>query len=222
MPVVTYGETIMQDSLVRGHALRYPATRESVTRRPAVVHPLWLRINRCVNAVALLVMVTSGWRIYNASPILPFRFPKEITLGGWLGGAIQWHFAAMWLLALNGAVYLLLNFATGRFRRNFPLLRARGLRATPGGRPAHDDARDNPPQQAAYAGAIAALVVVMLSGVALWKSVQFPLLCDLMGGFDNARVVHFCAMAVVVAFVALHLAMAALAPRAMPAVLHGR
>ncbi|MGN6390053.1 MAG: cytochrome b/b6 domain-containing protein [Burkholderiaceae bacterium] len=193
----------------------------------AVIHPLWLRINHWINAIAVLVMVTSGWRIYNASPIFPFRFPKEITLGGWLGGAIQWHFAAMWLLAINGAVYLLMNLATGRFRRKFLPLHPRGvlqdLRAALAGHLAHDDlAHYNMVQKAAYTGVIAALIVVLLSGLAVWKSVQFPLLRDLMGGFDNARVVHFCAMAVIVAFVAVHLAMVALVPRTLLAMLRGR
>ena len=51
-------------------------------------------------------MVLSGWRIYNASPLFDFKFPAAWTLGGWLAGALQWHFAAMWLLAVNGLVYV--------------------------------------------------------------------------------------------------------------------
>lgn len=73
---------------------------------PASSHPRWLRLTHWLNALAVLVMVTSGWRIYNASPLYDFSFPKGITLGGWLGGALQWHFAAMWFLAINGLVYL--------------------------------------------------------------------------------------------------------------------
>ena len=65
-------------------------------------HPVWLRLTHWLNAIAALVMVFSGWRIYNASPIFTFRFPDSITMGGWLGGALQWHFAAMWLLVING------------------------------------------------------------------------------------------------------------------------
>src|SRR5207342_2726501 len=86
------------------------------------IHPLWVRITHWINAIAMLVMIGSGWQIYNASPLFDFVFPRSITLGGWLGGALQWHFAAMWVLAVNGLVYLMLGIATGRFRRKlFPI-----------------------------------------------------------------------------------------------------
>ena len=87
--------------------------------KPGVVHPTWLRIAHWINALAVLVLVTSGWRIYNALPFFDFRIPNEITLGGWLAGAVQWHFAAMWVLALNGLIYLAINGATGRAWRKF-------------------------------------------------------------------------------------------------------
>src|SRR5262245_17337305 len=83
----------------------------------AVIHPRWVRVTHWINAAAVLVMITSGWEIYNASPLFGFTFPKSITLGGWLAGALLWHFAAMWVLAINGLIYLALGFATGRFRR---------------------------------------------------------------------------------------------------------
>ena len=82
-----------------------------------MIHPVWVRITHWINAIAMLVMIGSGWEIYNASPLFGFPFPGSITLGGWLAGALLWHFAAMWLLAINGLVYLALGFATGRFRR---------------------------------------------------------------------------------------------------------
>jgi thiosulfate reductase cytochrome b subunit len=75
----------------------------------------------------VLIMVMSGWRIYNASPIFDFTFPNGITLGGWLGGALQWHFAGMWLFVLNGLAYLLLNLITGRFGRRMLPVSARGI-----------------------------------------------------------------------------------------------
>ncbi len=71
---------------------------------PAVIHPVWVRITHWINALATVVMIGSGWEIYNASPLFAFAFPKSITLGGWLAGALQWHFAAMWGLAVNGLV----------------------------------------------------------------------------------------------------------------------
>ena len=145
------------------------------------IHPLWLRATHWLNALAVLVMVTSGWRVYNASPLFDFRFPREFTLGGWLGGALQWHFAGMWLLAINGLVYLALNVASGRFaHKYFPLTFSdlrRDLSAALRGRLAHADPRTyNGVQRAAYLFVIADLMLLVLSGLVLWKSVQFPLL----------------------------------------------
>src|SRR5213080_4570472 len=88
-----------------------------------LIHPLWVRLTHWVNAVAMVVMIGSGWEIYNASPLFPFAFPPAITLGGWLAGALLWHFAAMWLLAVNGLIYLVLGIATGRFRRKLVPIR---------------------------------------------------------------------------------------------------
>ena len=191
------------------------------------IHPGWLRATHWLNALAVLIMVTSGWRIYDASPLFDFEFPKAITLGGWLGGAIMWHFAAMWLLAANGLVYLLFNAGTGRLVRKFFPLSPRAIAADLGaalrGRLAHADPREyNAVQRAAYLFVIADAVLLVLSGLVLWKSVQFPLLRELLGGYETARRVHFFAMAALVAFVMLHLAMAALVPRTLLAMIRGR
>lgn len=193
----------------------------------APIHPAWLRAAHWLNALAVLVMVASGWRIYNAAPIWPFRFPSELTLGGWLGGAIQWHFAGMWLLGVNGALYLALNLGSGRFARKFLPLRPAMVwadaKAALRGRLAHDDPRHyNGLQRTAYLVAVLDLVVLVASGLVLWKSVQFPLLREAMGGYEGARRVHFVAMAVLLAFVAGHLAMVALVPRTLLAMLRGR
>ncbi len=191
------------------------------------IHAAWLRAAHWINALAVLVLVTSGWRIYNAAPLFDFRFPRDVTLGGWLGGALQWHFAAMWLLAGNGLVYLALNLASGRLRRQFFPLTPRALwadfTAALRGRLSHADPRHyNAVQRAAYLGVIADLVLLVLSGLVLWKSVQFPLLREAMGGYEGARIVHFGAMSFLVAFVALHLVMVALVPRTLLAMLRGR
>jgi thiosulfate reductase cytochrome b subunit len=192
-----------------------------------VVQPAWVRVTHWLNVAAVLVLVTSGWRIYNASPIFAFKFPKEITLGGWLGGALLWHFAAMWLLAANGLVYLALNAASGRLRARFwplsPGQIGRDLLAALSGRLGHDDLRQyNAVQKVAYLAAIALLVLVVLSGLAVWKSVQLPLLRAAMGGFDSARVVHFLAMAGLVAFTLVHVGMVALVPRTLRLMVLGR
>lgn len=182
------------------------------------IHPLPVRITHWINVVAIVTMVLSGWRIYNASPFFPFRFPVELTIGGWLAGALQWHFAAMWLLVANGAVYLLYGLFSGHFHRKLwpikPAALIADLRAALGGHLAHDDlAVYNTAQRAAYLTLILAIVVLVLSGLAIWKPVQLQLLAGLMGGYEGARRVHFFAMALTVLIVVVHVAMVALVPK---------
>jgi thiosulfate reductase cytochrome b subunit len=192
------------------------------------IHPLWIRVTHWLNALAAIVMMLSGWRIYDASPVFKgFEIPTMLTLGGWLGGALQWHFAAMWLLVFNGLFYVLANLATGRvFRKFFPLSPGavvRDLVAALTGKLSHADLREyNAVQKLAYLGVICDLIVLVLSGLAIWKSVQFPILRTLMGGYDNARIVHFVAMSLMAAFIVVHLVMVALVPRSLVAMLRGR
>jgi len=193
----------------------------------ATIHPVWMRTSHWVNALAVVLMVTSGWRIYNAAPFFEFRFTDEITMGGWLGGALQWHFAGMWLLVLNGLVYLALNVSSGRLARKFfPLSLAvvwHDLRDALRGRLSHADPRHyNGLQRVAYLFAMADLALLVLSGLALWKSVQIPLLRESFGGYEGARRVHFFAMVALLAFVAGHLVMVALVPRTLLVMIRGR
>ena len=193
----------------------------------ATIHPAWLRITHWLNAVAVVVLATSGWRIYNAAPFFPFELPRALTLGGWLGGALQWHFAAMWLLVANGLLYLLINIVSGRLRRQFFPLSPRALLAdfvaALKGKLAHADPRHyNMVQRAAYLFVMLDCIVLVLSGLVLWKSVQFPILRELMGGYESARRVHFIAMSLLVGFVGVHLVMVALVPRTLLAMLRGR
>jgi thiosulfate reductase cytochrome b subunit len=193
----------------------------------APIHPLWVRVTHWINAFAMLIMILSGWRIYNASPLFPFEFPEAITLGGWLAGALQWHFAAMWLLVANGVVYVVLGIATGRFRRKFLPVRPRevmaDLRAALSGRLSHEDLSVyNSVQRLLYLGVLLAGVVVVLSGLAIWKPVQFQELTALFGGYEPARHVHFFAMAAIVAFLAVHIVMALLVPKSLRAMIVGR
>lgn len=190
------------------------------------VHPLAVRITHWINVVAMLIMVTSGWRIYNASPIFPFRIPGDITLGGWLGGALQWHFAAMWLLAVNGLVYLAYGIVSGHFRRKFwpisPAAVIADVLAALRGKLSHEDLSIyNAAQRAAYATLILAIVVLVLSGLAIWKPVQLQSLAALMGGYEGARIVHFVAMALAVFIVIVHVAMVALVPRTLHSMITG-
>ena len=193
----------------------------------SVIHPHYVRITHWINAVAVLLMVTSGWEIYNASPLFGFTFPAGITLGGWLAGALLWHFAAMWLLVLNGLVYLVIGFATGRLRRKLLPIHARevvrDLRAALTGQLSHDDlAAYNAVQKLLYAGVLVAGVVIVASGLALWKPVQLRELAAVFGGYEGARLVHFFAMAGIVVFLIVHVAMAVLVPRSLRAMIKGR
>lgn len=191
------------------------------------IHPGWLRTTHWINALAVLLLVTSGWRIYNASPFFSFTIPANLTLGGWLGGALQWHFFAMWLLLINGIAYLLINFFSGRLRRQFfpvsPKAFVQDMAAALKGKLAHVDPRKyNTVQRVAYLFVMLDIVLIVLSGLVLWKSVQFPILRELMGGYEAARRVHFIAMAALVGFVVVHLAMVALVPRTLLTMIRGR
>ncbi len=198
-----------------------------MNNRAAIVHPAWLRLTHWINACAVVLLVLSGWRIYNASPIFAFTFPVQITLGGWLGGALLWHFFAMWVLIGNGVAYLALNIFTGRIKRKFfPLhfkdILADTLAALKGKLSHADLSVYNAPQKLAYLFIVLDVVLLVVSGLVIWKSVQFPLLRELMGGFDMARVVHFVAMAALLGVLAVHLVMVALLPRTLLLMLRGR
>jgi thiosulfate reductase cytochrome b subunit len=200
--------------------------KEGALERP-LVHPLYVRATHWINAVAIAVMVGSGWQIYNASPLFGFTFPASITLGGWLAGALLWHFAAMWLMIANGLVYVAVGLATGRLRRKLLPIRPgdvlRDLRAALTGRLSHDDlAVYNAVQKLLYAGVLLAGAVIVASGFALWKPVQLQGLAALFGGYEGARLVHFFAMVAIVVFLIIHVAMALLVPRSLRAMIKGR
>jgi thiosulfate reductase cytochrome b subunit len=192
-----------------------------------LIHPRWVRITHWINVVAMVVMIGSGWEIYNASPLFSFRFPRDITLGGWLAGALLWHFAAMWLLAVNGLVYLALGIATGRFRKKLVPIRPGDViadaKAALTGRLSHDDlAVYNAVQKLLYFGVILAGIVIVMSGLSIWKPVQLQELTALFGGYDAARYVHFLAMAAIVGFLVVHVIMALIVPRSLRAMVTGR
>jgi thiosulfate reductase cytochrome b subunit len=204
-----------------------PAGEAVAVLASGTIHPVWLRITHWINAVAVVVMIGSGWEIYNASPLFPFNFPKTITIGGWLAGALLWHFAAMWLFVVNGLVYVTLGILTGRFRRKLlPIHPGQvivDLRAALRGRLSHDDVSVyNAVQKLLYLGVILAGVVVVLSGLAIWKPVQLQELTALFGGYDFARYVHFAAMAAIVGFLLIHVIMAFVVPKSLRAMIIGR
>jgi thiosulfate reductase cytochrome b subunit len=191
------------------------------------IHPLWVRVTHWINALAMLVMIGSGWQIYNASPLFAFNFPLQITLGGWLAGALLWHFAAMWVLAINGLVYIVLGLFTGRFRRRLLPIRpsevVADVKAALIFNLSHQDlAVYNAVQKLLYLGVILAGIVIVLSGLSIWKPVQLQWLTAVFGGYDFARYVHFFAMALIVGFLTVHVALAVIVPRSLRAMVAGR
>src|SRR5581483_242689 len=180
-----------------------------------------------INAIAMLVMIGSGWQIYDASPLFPFEFPTSIALGGWLAGALQWHFAAMWVLFVNGIVYVTLGLVTGRFRRKLlpihPAEVVADVKAALTGHLAHDDISVyNAVQKLLYIGVILCGMLIVLTGLSIWKPVQFQELTALFGGYDFARYVHFFAMAAIVGFLVVHVLLALLVPKTLRAMVVGR
>jgi thiosulfate reductase cytochrome b subunit len=192
-----------------------------------VIHPVWVRVTHWINAIAILVMIGSGWQIYNASPLFNFVFPRSITLGGWLAGALLWHFAAMWVLVINGIVYVTLGLVTSRFRRKLLPITPRqvfaDIKAALTFKLAHDDlSHYNAVQKLLYSGVILCGILIVLSGIAIWKPVQFQELTMLFGGYDFARYVHFFAMAAIVGFLLVHVLLALLVPKSLRAMVAGK
>ena len=209
------------------------ATHSAGLQNPAnmrgeLIHPRWVRVTHWINALAMFVMIGSGWQIYDASPLFAFlNFPPALALGGWLAGALLWHFAAMWLLVINGIVYVTLGLATGRFHRKLLPIWPRAVLddflAALRGRLSHEDlAVYNSVQRLLYACVLLAGVVIVLSGLSIWKPVQFKYLTDFFGGYDTARYVHFFAMTAIVAFLTIHVALALIVPKSLRAIIFGR
>jgi thiosulfate reductase cytochrome b subunit len=203
-------------------------------------HPLSRRIMHWINAVAIIVMIGSGWRIYDSYPALPidFGFPYYVTLGGdisvsetisnddGLANALAWHFGAMWVLMLNLLAYLIVSIISGHFRRDFLPVRvgafARDFFAALRGKLEHRLGEYNAVQKVFYWGVLAAILVTILSGFSIWKPVQLKELTWFFGGYEFARVVHFFGMTAIVGFLAVHLALTVLVPRTLVAMIFGR
>src|SRR5712691_466795 len=194
--------------------------------RKKTIHPLPVRITHWINAIAILIMILSGWAIYDASPLFSFEIPYGITLGGWLAGALQWHFAAMWLLVLNGLFYVCYGIVSGHFKSSFlpvtPRSVWREFKSALRGQISHELGVYNAVQRAAYIGVLCVGAVLVLSGLAIWKPVQFQEIAALMGGYEGARLVHFIAMALVVFIALVHIVMVILVPRTFPTIITGR
>ena len=190
------------------------------------VHPLAVRVTHWTNAAAMSVMIASGWQIYDASPLFPFSFPSWLTLGHWLGGALAWHFAAMWLLAANFTIYLAYGLASGHIRRRLLPLRPRDIwrdaSLAARFRLPHSGTQYNAVQRLLYVLAGAGIGLAIASGLAIWKPVQLYPLTFAFGGYEIARRVHFLAMAGIVVFIIVHLALVAIVPRTLRPMITGK
>jgi thiosulfate reductase cytochrome b subunit len=195
--------------------------------RESKLHPLPLRIMHWLNVLAMLIMIPSGWGIYNDNPIFDWLFfPDWAALGRQAQDRLLWHYAGMWLLVLNGLFYLAYGAATGRFRRKLFPISIRELfqvvRETLRLHLGHDDITHyNAVQKILYILVILAGINQVITGIAIWKPVQFSWLTALLGGFQSARVLHFLGMSVIVGFVIVHVALALLVPKTLWAMFTG-
>ncbi len=203
------------------------ARAAAAARQGRRLHPAPIRVMHWINAFAMIMMITSGWGIYDDDVIVRgFFFPDWARLGEWAAPSLLYHFAAMWLLGLNGLVYLIYGTVTGRFRERFLPIRARDLvetvRDTLHLRISHEDLTTyNAVQKALYIVVILAGVSQVVTGLAIWKPVQFSGFVSLLGGFQTARVIHFAGMAVIVGFLLVHVLLSLLVPRTLWAMLTG-
>jgi thiosulfate reductase cytochrome b subunit len=217
-------------------------TAEPLAGAPArpsiVVHSLVVRVTHWINALAMIIMIGSGWRIWNSDPIFGYYFPVWATIGGdsersqdlhnelGLASALQWHFAGMWLLVINGLVYFAYGLLWGHFRHAFlpvsPRAFFRDFFAALRFRLPHQPGLYNAVQKALYLGVLAAGIVMVLSGLAIWKPGQFQELAWLFGGFDTARLVHFLGMVAIVLFLLVHISLVIIVPKTLPTMITGR
>lgn len=204
-----------------------PEADNAPTSPKRVLHPLPIRVMHWINALMMLILILSGWGIYNDEVIFgSLHFPSWITLGDGAEGFLQWHFFAMWGLAANGIAYLTYGFRTGRFRRmllpiSVPEIIAE-IRAVLALKLAHDDlTRYNAVQRLLYIGVIAVIILQVLSGLVIWKPVQFSELAFFFYDFQTARFIHFAGMAAIVGFLLVHVALALLVPKTLVAMLDG-
>jgi thiosulfate reductase cytochrome b subunit len=196
------------------------------TRRHRL-HPAGLRAMHWLNALAMILLIMSGWKIYNDEVLFGWlHFPDALTLGVWAQHGLQWHFFAMWILMVNGLIYLAYGFASGRFRRKLVPIRpaevVAEVRKALAFKLAHDDITHyNAVQKLLYVGVILVIVLQVVTGWLLWKPIQFSEALALFGGFQTVRLIHFIGMAAIVGFFVVHVTLALLVPKTIGAMVTG-
>jgi thiosulfate reductase cytochrome b subunit len=202
------------------------APRRREPKRPRL-HPLSVRIMHWTNAIAMIIMIRSGWGIYDDYVIIHgLHFSSTYRLGSWAAPSLLWHFAGMWLLALNGLAYLVYGIVTGRLRERLLPIRLAELvqtvRDTLHFKIKHEDLTVyNAVQKLLYLIVIAAGIWQIVTGVLIWKPIQFSSAVDVLGGFQAVRIEHFVGMTVIVGFLIVHVALSFLVPRTLWAMLSG-
>ena len=197
------------------------------TSRARLLHPVPVRVMHWINALAIFIMIGSGWKIYNDDVLFGWlHFPDSVVIGKWAQYGLQWHFFGMWIFVINGICYLGYGIATGRFRQKLFPLSVRDLVATVGDalrlRLSHDDLTHyNAVQKILYLGIMLVGVLIVISGLSLWKPVQFSELAALFYNFQTIRLVHFLCMGAIVAFLVVHVSLALLVPRSLVAMVTG-
>ncbi len=196
-------------------------------RKAPRLHPWPIRIMHWTNATAMIVMIMSGWGIYNDYVILPgLHFSETLRLGTWAAPSLLWHFAGMWLLALNGLCYVLYGLLTGRLRNRMLPIRFRELvqtvRDTLHFKIEHNDLTVyNAVQKLLYIVVILAGISQVVTGILIWKPIQFSAAVAWLGGFQAVRLEHFIGMSVIVGFLIVHVALSILVPQTLWAMLTG-
>jgi thiosulfate reductase cytochrome b subunit len=203
------------------------------------VHSPFVRVTHWLNAIAIIVMIGSGWRIYNNVPIFSWLvFPGWATLGGdpeityklnkdvGFSNALLWHFAAMWLFFVNGAAALIYGLWSGRLQKTWLPIKMAGLvhdiRQALVFKLAHQDITVyNAVQKLLYIGVVAAALLMLISGLAIWKPVQFQTLTWIFYDFQGARLAHFIGMAAIALFLLVHVVLAILVPKTVIAMIRG-
>jgi thiosulfate reductase cytochrome b subunit len=200
---------------------------KSETRGQRRLHPPAVRVMHWINAVAIFIMIGSGWKIYNDDVIFGWlHFPDAVVIGKWAQYGLQWHFFGMWIFVLNGLAYLGYGIASGRFRQKLFPISVREVFATVGDalrfRLRHDDLTVyNAVQKVLYLGVMLVGVLIVITGMCLWKPVQFSELASLFHSFQTIRVIHFLCMSAIVAFIVVHVSLALLVPKSLLAMLTG-
>jgi thiosulfate reductase cytochrome b subunit len=180
-----------------------------------------------VNAVSVIALIFSGWKIYDDAVILGWlHFPDWITLGGHPETALQWHFLFMWPFVINAIIYIAYGLISGRFMRKLLPIRIGDIlatiRETLSFKLSHDDIRHyNGVQRLLYVGVIVIIIFQIWTGLVMWKPVQFAELLTPFGTFQNARIVHFIGMALLTGFLCVHVLLAVLVPKTIVAMVTG-